>query len=167
MIKLDYIGIDCGLDGALVILNSTGIVSMRDMPTKKEGKRRAIDIEALDRWFEQIKRLKSIAVVEDPGRHAPSAAGLRSMTYSFAVIEALLVSHGIQYTTVGARKWQKQFLHRPEDLEGKFDTKAAALVSANNIWKGTDWRRTKRSKKAFDGYVDAALIAEYGRLYPQ
>ena len=161
---IDYIGIDCGLDGALVILNSTGIVSMRDMPTKKEGNRRSIYIQALDRWFKRINRCNCIAVVEDPGRHAPSAAGLRSMTYSFAVIEALLVAHGIDYITVMPRKWQKHFWTRPKNVEGKFDTKAAALVAANNIWTDTDWRRTTRSKKAFDGFVDAALIAEYGRL---
>ena len=161
---IDYIGIDCGLDGALVILNSTGIVSMRDMPTKKEGKKRAIDIAALDEWFEKIRRSSTVAVVEDPGRHAPSAAGLRSMTYSFAVIEALLVAHRIDYITVMARKWQKQFWTRPKHVEGKFDTKAAALSAANKIWQGTDWRRTQRSKKAFDGFVDAALIAEYGKI---
>jgi len=161
---IDYIGIDCGLDGALVTLNAEGIVSMCDMPTKKEDKRRAIDIEALDEWFEQIRRATTVAVVEDPGRHAPSAAGLRSMTYSFAVIESLLVAHGIDYITVMARKWQKHFWARPKNVDGKFDTKAAALVAANNIWTDTDWRRTTRSKKAFDGFVDAALIAEYGRL---
>jgi hypothetical protein len=161
---INYIGIDCGLDGALVILNDQGIVSMRDMPTKKEGKKRSIHIAAIDDWFEQFRRSSTVAVVEDPGGHAPSAAGLRSMTFSFAVIESLLVAHDIKYMKVGAKTWQKLFWTRPKNIEGKFDTKGAALDAANIIWRDTDWRRTKRSKKAFDGFVDAALIAEYGRI---
>ena len=63
-----------------------------------------------------------------------------------------------------ARKWQKEFFSKPKGMTEKFDTKAAALSAADKIFPDTDWTRTPRSKKAFDGFVDAALIAEYGRL---
>ena len=186
-----YIGIDCGLDGAIVFLSSEGIQDMIEMPTKLQNGKRLIDIETLAQLFKKlhwdsiieksyqpsgrsyhkanppIDLTSYYVVVEDPGPHAPSAAGLRSMTYSLAIIEALLVMCDFKYNLVMARKWQKLFWTRPKNIEGKFDTKAAALEAANIIWRNTDWRRTKRSKKAFDGFVDAALIAEYGRLCSQ
>ncbi len=161
---MNFIGIDCGLNGALVTINKNTIHSMIEMPTKKHDHKKVIDIEKLSHIFNSDnKRQSHIAIVEDPGGHAPSASGLRSMTYSFAVIKTLLVANKIPHHCFYARKWQSEFFKKPKDLVGKFDTKKAALDSALKIWPNTDWRRTQRSKNAFDGFVDAALIAEYGR----
>jgi len=161
---VNYIGIDCGLDGAIVTIRDNSIHSMIEMPTYKQNDKRSVDIEKLAYIFDsENKRQSHVAIVEDPGGHAPSAAGLRSMTYSFAVIKTLLVANNIKHHCFYARKWQSDFFKKPKDFVGKFDTKKSALESANKIWANTDWRRTERSKKAFDGFVDAALIAEYGR----
>jgi hypothetical protein len=159
-----YIGIDCGLDGAIVTIEGERILEMMSMPTKKVGAKREIDIDVLAKLFDsQFKRDFCFASVEDPGGHAPSAAGLRSMTYSFAIIKALLVSNKIKFKTMSARTWQKQFFSKPKGMKEKFDTKAAALEAANEIWANTNWRRTPRSRIPFDGFVDAVLIAEYAR----
>ena len=161
---MTYIGVDCGLDGALVFIHNNDIHSMIEMPTVKYGGKRFIDIDKLAHMFNSDNKRKShVAIVEDPGGHAPSAAGLRSMTHSFAVIKTLLVANRIKHHCFHARKWQSDFFKKPKDFIGKFDTKKSALESANKIWPNTDWRRTQRSKKPFDGFVDAALIAEYGR----
>lgn len=154
------IGIDCGLDGAIAILSENKIIELVEMPTIKTDKRREIDIDKLAQMFRHWGEYIDTAMIEDPGGHAPSAAGLRSMTYSFAVIKTLAIVHGIRFDTAMARKWQSTFWKKPP---GKYDTKAAALGAAESIWPGQDWRRTERSKKAFDGFVDAALIAEYAR----
>ena len=159
-----YLGVDCGLDGAIVAIKGDKIIAMLPMPTYKESRKRSIDIETLsDLLNSQYKRDCCTAIIEDPGGHAPSAAGLRSMTYSFAIIKALLVAHKIQFKCVRAITWQRQFWDKPKGMKGRFDTKLAALNAAKNLWPTQDWRRTARSKKPFDGFVDAALIAEYGR----
>ena len=158
------IGIDCGLDGAIAITSDRRIIELVAMPTKTNGKRREIDIDILSAMFEQWAMDADRAMIEDPGGHAPSAAGLRSMTYSFAIMKTLAVVHRIPFETAMARKWQAAFWKKPP---GKYDTKAAALAAADGIWPGQDWRRTPRSKKAFDGFVDAALIAEYARRIHQ
>jgi len=165
MSKVDiYIGIDCGLDGAIVTLEGGRIKSMVAMPSTKIGTKREIDIESLVRFFSDIEPTSSLfSIVEDPGPHAPSAAGLRSMTYSYAIIKTLLVVNGIKFVSVSARTWQKEFFSKPKGMKEKFDTKAAALSAADAIWADTDWTRTPRSSKPFDGFVDAALIAEYAR----
>jgi hypothetical protein len=155
-----HLGIDCGLNGAIVALKGHHIVEMTPMPTMSNGKKSEIDINRLSLIFEFYKDRDVFLTIEDTGGHAPSAAGLRSMTYSFAVAKTLAVVHRYSFQTVLARKWQRSFWSRPA---GSFDTKAAALKTANELWPDEDWRKTERSKKAFDGFVDAALIAEYGR----
>lgn len=160
------IGIDCGLDGALVFTSDGNIHSMVPMPTLKNTKgKREIDISSINNILSLEKCLyrNSIAIVEDPGPHAPSAAGLRSMTYSYGIVKSLLVANDIDLVSVSARTWQKEFFKKPVGMVGKFDTKVAALGVANDIYPNTSWIRTPRSKKAFDGFVDAALIAEYRR----
>lgn len=155
-----HLGIDCGLNGAMVVLKNRTIISKIPMPVMSNGKRNEIDIDKLSCVFEYYKSNDLFLTIEDTGGHAPSAAGLRSMTYSFAVTKTLAVIHRFPHQTVLARKWQSSFWSRPS---GSYDTKAAALKVANELFPDEDWRKTERSKKAFDGFVDAALIAEYGR----
>jgi len=162
-----YYGIDCGLKGGLVCISDKGkLVITRTMPVIVEGKKSRIDISSLAVLFADLGQQQGCQtfIVENPGGHAPSAQGLRSMTYSFAVIEALLVNYGLKYHTVTARTWQKEFWQRPKLPTGvKFDTKQAALLAANNLWPSQSWLPSKRHRKPHDGLVDAALLAEYGR----
>lgn len=131
------------------------------MPTIKEGKRRAIDIPKLNEILckDSIIQYHTV-VVEDPGHHAPSAAGLRSMTYSYATILTILRVHQIRHHTVSARTWQKHFWTKQP---GEYDTKAEALKAATKIFPDQSWLKNSRCSKPHDGFVDAALIAEYGR----
>jgi hypothetical protein len=86
------------------------------------------------------------------------------MTYSYAATEALVVAHSFDYQTVRAIEWQRHFWTKPKMPKGmKFDTKAAALNQAEQLWSGNDWTATERSRKPHDGMIDAALIAEYAR----
>lgn len=159
-----YIGIDCGLNGAIVALDSDSrkIISKLPMPVINNGKRNEIDISGINEIFESWSHIRTKLIIEDTGGHAPSAAALRSMTYSFAVVKTVATVNKLSHHTVLARKWQSTFWTRPS---GKYDTKAAALKAAKQIWLTEDWRKTPRSKIPFDGFVDAALLAEYGRKH--
>ena len=161
-----YIGIDCGLDGALAKLDKSGrILELLRMSTLKKGKGRKIDIATLSDYLHHQSHTGALTVIiEDPGGHAPSAAGLRSMTYSFAVTEAACVIGRIRYELVMARRWQAEYWTRPKMPKGaKFDTKAAALDAARKLWPAQDWTHSERAQKPHEGFVDAALIAEWGR----
>jgi hypothetical protein len=164
--EMKYIGIDCGLDGGICELDSAGnLTKMIVMPTVKIGKGRKINLHELSELFKIFRGSGSCRFsIENPGGHAPSAAGLRSMTYSFAVVEAFLVCNFLTYHEFAARKWQSEFWSRPTMPKGKkFDTKSAALSEAKKLWPGCTFVKSDRSKKAHDGLVDAALIAEFGR----
>ena len=45
------------------------------------------------------------------------------------------------------------------------ETKQRALRLARRKWPKEKWLRTPKCKEPDDGFIDAALIAEYGRLY--
>lgn len=161
-----YTGIDCGLDGGISLIDTEGkLLQCMVMPTISNGKGRRIDLKALNEYFESASTYSiETFIVEDPGAHAPSAAGLRSMTYSFAVIEALLVAHKLRYITTPSQKWQKEFWSKPKMPKGKkFNTKAAALIAAQQMWPEEKWLKSERCTKPHDGMIDAALLAEYGR----
>ena len=170
-----YIGIDCGLDGGIVTIDERGqIIDKRIMPTVEAGKGRKIDLHELDRIFMNCGFLNSdnerpTIIIENPGHHAPSASGLRSMTYSFAVTEMACVANSLRYHDLLSQKWQKEFWSKPKMPKGKkFDTKAAALMAARKLWPQEEWRMPsaktgKLLKNPHDGIVDAALLAEYAR----
>lgn len=159
-----YIGIDPGLDGGVVALNQDGaLLSSNIMPTRKLAKGRRVDAQYLEDlltanfpYFVEDVR----TILEDPGGHAPSAAGLRSMSMAFATAETILSLHATPYMIVHPRKWQAEFWSRTAGK--KTDTKAAALDSARKLWPSQDWAPGRRTKP-HDGLVDAALIAEWGR----
>jgi len=167
-----YIGIDCGISGGIGVIDENGIMLASEvMPTVKTGKGNKIDIAMLRKiLFAPIGKIVTANpaaytfIIEDPGAHAPSASGLRSMTYCFAVAETLVFLTGCRYHTVLSQRWQKEFWSRPKMPKGKkFNTKAAALECARKLWPNQQFKATDRSTKAHDGIVDALLIAEYGR----
>lgn len=161
-----YLAIDCGKDGAFALLDSAGnIADLREMPTNKLGKGREIDIEATKWTLDVMTSTDATVIVENPGGHAPSAAGLRSMTYSFAIIKTLLVVGKIRFHEVAARTWQAQFWTKPKMPKGqKFDTKAAAKSNCQKLWPSNDWNKCHTRKPIREGMADASLIAEFGRL---
>ena len=168
-----YIGIDCGLDGGIVTLDSAGnIIDQRVMPVVEIGKGRKIDLKALSDFLQMQLGKAPTITIEQPGAHAPGAAGLRPMTYSFAVCEAICVAQGLRYHEVLSQKWQKEFWSKPKMARGqKFDTKAAAFAECKKLWPDDEWRQVGISEdfksiryfKPHDGVCDAALLAEYGR----
>ena len=168
--RKSYIGFDCGLEGGIGVVDNIGNLKYKAvMPISKAGKGRMINIIGLRKLLLSFVTDRNIFIIENPGGHAPSASGLRSMTYSFAVAETvvnLLSVEGVNlsYATVMSRKWQSEFWTRPQMAKGsKFDTKSAALAAVEKIFPNRDWTANDRCRKAHDGIVDAVLLAEYGR----
>ena len=158
------------MSGAIVVLNGDGgIVRTMRMPTVKKGKGNKIDLPELWRVIYNpigpgIGSGKFTFGVEDPGGHAPSAAGLRGMTYSFAAVEMAVHIARHRHALYPAKTWQGTFWKKPKMAKGqKFDTKAAALVAAKRLWPDEKFLATERSKVPHDGIVDALLIAEHTR----
>ena len=148
------IGIDPGITGAIVVLQSRAApypIEWMRMPALKIGKSSRIDCAALKAFVENYD--VAHAYVEHV--HAMPGQGVASMfTFGHAcgAIEGLLAALHIPMTLVQPQAWKKR-----AGLLGS--EKDAARSRAIQIWPA--WRELAK-KGAGQAFADAALIARYG-----
>jgi crossover junction endodeoxyribonuclease RuvC len=146
-----FMGIDPGLKGALVGLDSKGgLLWWRRMPVlnKKE-----IDAISIHRWLEGKVRVCIEKV------HAMPKQGVTSMfTFGmgYGMVRAAIEIACAPCHLVTPQRWQKVML----DGMDRSNTKEAAVTKAVQLWPEL---RVPLMIKANQGVADAALMAEYGR----
>jgi len=157
-----YIGIDNGLTGALVALSDHPgpPIAMTVMPTRGKSKGNEVDGAAVWAWLDQFDRDYLTVILETPGKHSPGAQALCSMWDSYGCIRGILESRSIRHHRITPQTWQKRML--PGCAKG--DTKPAALAKARQLWPAESWLATARSRTPNHNLIDAALIAEHGRV---
>lgn len=157
-----YIGIDNGLTGGLVALSDHPGPPIASMPMPTRGKSKGNEINAWTVWdFICTHRDNDVTVIlETPGKHSPGVQALCSMWDSYGAIRGVLESRGIRHHRITPQAWQKVML--PGCAKG--DTKPAALARARQLWPAETWLASPRCSKPHDGMIDAALIAEFGRV---
>jgi hypothetical protein len=156
------IGIDNGISGSLVAISAYHgkVIEKILMPTRPIDRSRECDAVAVCEWIEKFQYSDDIAVaLETPSKHSPGTLALCSMWDCYGAIRGILESCGIKHVRIAPRTWQSVML----GVVPKGETKAYARAKAREIWADEDWLATPRSKKAHEGLVDAALIAEYYR----
>ena len=156
------IGIDNGLTGGLVAISaSSGLIIERwVMPTQGKAKGNEVAGDSVLMFLDKWDRSDITALLETPGKHSPGVQALCSMWDSFGAIRAVLETRGIRHHRIAPVTWQKAMLGNVE----KGQTKPAALSKARQLWPDENWLATARSSKPHEGLIDAALIAEYGRI---
>lgn len=155
-----YIGIDNGLSGGIVAVNGHEIIKSNIMPTRGKASGNEVDAEILASFFDHFDRAEISAILETPGKFAKGVQAISSMWDSYGAIRAVLECLGIRHHRIPPQRWQKAII--PNCAKG--DTKPAALARARQLWPSENWLATARSTKPHEGMIDAALIAEYGRI---
>lgn len=166
-------GIDNGLNGGIAILSDSGeIVALYRMPKGTGPRGKGADANVVDaRGFSSIigdfPDAAEIAIERPAGSQDVNA--VQSMADSFATCRTVILCRGRKLHAPHPKEWQRAFWAPPkpakkgEPKPEKFDTKAAALAAASNLWPDRSFVATDRSSKAHDGLVDACLIAEWLR----
>jgi hypothetical protein len=165
------IGIDNGLDGAAVALSASGsVIGGFVMPTvkirkvaKSTGKvktNREIDAMAFLAALDLMTgdRDGATVIFEECPHHSQSKSAMRGMGINAGKILGVLESRRFNFHRIMSSDWQPAILGKVP--QGK--TKEAALNKAREIWPDETWAHGK--KDWHTGLIDAALIAEYGRL---
>ena len=160
-----YIGIDNGLTGGIVALSDHPgpPIAKIVMPTRGKKKGNEVDATAVNAWFHKISGgyYGGITVLlETPGKFAKGVQAISSMWDSYGAIRGVLESRGIRHHRITPQSWQKTMLVGCK----KGDTKPAAKARVAQLWPEESWLATLRCSKPHDGMIDAALIAEYGRI---
>jgi len=166
------IGIDIGLDGAVVIqdLEKNEIVKYKIPKIGNE-----FDIHNFVEILKEFKDTNCFVVFEDLRAVYGSAAGA---TFTFGHVagatEATVIALGLPFKKLQAKIWQKwAFIGIPEirkpskinkkgiEVKGGLETKQMALLAAKRMFPNEDLRKSERSKNPDDGIVDALLISEW------
>ena len=158
-----YIGIDPGVAGGLVCMDSTGkIVDKCVMPIVKVGTKNKINPVALKRWlFAQYedRDVRMVAIEEQRPMHKMGEVSTFGMGRGYGIIEGVTAAMGFPYSIVRPVDWQKEmFQGLPK---GK--TKELSKQVATQLFPKENFKRTKKCKNLHDGLTDAALITEYIR----
>lgn len=158
-----YIGIDNGISGALVALGQCGsfIVAI-PMPSKQWRKRNEVDVRAIHKWLSEVTNgnlSNAEYVIEEPNNsRTPSTA--YSVASSFHSLRGFFDTKFLPFDRITPQSWQKAMLGKVP--AGK--TKEYALTKARELWPDETFYATARCSTPHTGIVDAALIAEYGRI---
>lgn len=159
------VGIDPGLDGALVSISAaTGdIIAKYAMPTRPRcGEERTWSGAVSTTLRELIgdHRGTVLIAMEALPRHAQSKAAMRMMAMGWGLAYAAadqLTAHVVEVKAGNCLDgWQRGML----GTVPKGGTKAAALAAARSIWPSESWI-APGGRVPHPGYVDAALIAHY------
>ena len=161
-----FVGIDPGLDGALVALREDGSLhSQAIMPTTPgPSKGRVVDVRALARILLDLPAPVVVAVEAMAGRPPGKMGGGSALTIGanwgriVGMLDSLAVSHGhsIAYEIVQPQRWQR------EVCPGTGDPKGRAVSAELRLCPGLNLTPGKRTKP-HDGLADAWCIAEWCR----
>jgi hypothetical protein len=158
---MTYIGIDNGLSGGIVAVQAPGIITKAwTMPTRNKSKGNEVDAEFVASFFDQWMRDEITVILETPGKFAKGVQAISSMWDSYGAVRGVLESRGIRHIRITPQAWQKVMLVGCK----KGDTKPAAYAKARQLWPTETWLPSPRCSNPHDGMIDAALIAEYGRI---
>lgn len=156
-----YLGIDNGLNGAIVILQGNKILEKLVMPVIKSTKSKTeYDIFAIKKIF--IKYKNAIVVLEKA--HAmPKLGGVQAFNFgkNYGIMMGLLSALNMSYYVIHPKTWQKAMFR---DINSK-DTKQASALIAQRLFPEEDFTATERSVKIHDGLTDALLLAKYGQQH--
>lgn len=156
-----YVGIDNGLNGGIVAVQEPGkILESYVMPTRGKTKGNEVDAKLIRMFLEEWPAQELTVILETPGKFAKGVQAISSMWDSYGATRGVLEAIGIRHHRITPQSWQKVMLVGCKTG----DTKPAALLRAKQLWPGEQWLETPRCKKPHEGLIDAALIAEYGRI---
>lgn len=154
---MTYLGIDCGVKGALARWNPEGRrLQIEDMPVFKikRGKRQPsqIDITELARLIDLMAQNCGLIVIEH-AQTIPQTAGIRQAFEcgaNFGMVKGACAAQFVPMELVPPAQW-KRALHCPKDKDGaRFRASQLLPEHAGN------WTRVKD-----DGRAESSLLALY------
>ena len=167
-----FIGIDTGINGAAVALDEYGeILGMIALPHIKEvpcyrldKTRSALDVLALDKWFQCFTDIERIVVEESPS-YGMGVTSAYTSGYNSGRLQALctlwLDASDGSFITVAPKTWQKGlFGALIEESDENWSKERSIRLAQMRHGTLTVYESPKRTS---DGFADASHLAEWGR----
>lgn len=154
------VGIDPGLTGAICILTVHGPSEVEAVfePMPRLGSE--LDPERLKIIFGVI--LDAKVFMEKVTPFKMGTTGAFNYGKGIGMLLGMLHSHRLVFTEVTPQTWQKE-MHEGINRKSIPDPKQRSLAAAHRLFPKVNLKKTETSKFPDPGFVDALLIAEYGR----
>ena len=160
-----FIGIDPGMDGAIVVLKANGdFAEYCKMPVLVyEASKRKIHIYALFLHLKELTKTygtKGMVCIEKiNGSPGQGATAIFAMGHGCGVVETCVCLADLSYEFVGPQKWKNRF------LAGSKKEKDASVTKALELFpKAREWCIGPRGGRDHN-IADAMFIAEYSRNF--
>ena len=163
------VGVDCGLDGALVLLEDGQITFRTVMPTvslerrsskSKTGKKFKREyLESQIVRFLQAAKPEHVVIEAQQSMPGQGGTSMLSIGIGFGIIRGICAGLQLPFTIVHPVVWQRKVFGKTTGGD-----KAVALLFCNRRWPQVSWVPSDRARVPHDGLVDAACLAEFGRL---
>lgn len=153
------VGIDNGLDGALVMVDfdTNELLASFVMPTVGTKKREynvSCITSILEAWNNK-NDIQSVALERAQAMPKQGVSSMFSIGYGFGVMQGILTALGISYVIVMPKEWQKRcFAGMPKD-----DTKKSSYLFASRMCPSATFLATSRSRVPHSGLTDAYCMA--------
>ena len=148
---MKIIACDPGCKGALCILNDGDII-FYSMPKTPDGIADIVKTHCHGNYHVFVEKAQAMP--------KNGAVGMFNYGRGFGEILGILAYHKAPFTLVHPRTWCK-IMHQGTSKDGT--AKNRSLSAAKRLFPNTNLFRSLRCKKPDDGFIDALLIAEYGR----
>lgn len=156
---MNYVGIDPGQSGGLVLLGPAGnFLSKEVMPIDESGelnKQGLLDV-LVEWWLWNEFHIFLERIVP----FAMTAKSALTFGRQLGMLEQMFWEHKYPVTFVEANKWTKE-MHK--GIEQDLKPKVRSGIAVTRLFPGVNLTGSEKAKKPHDGLVDAILIAEYGR----
>lgn len=158
-----FIGIDPGIQGGIVCLDSYGNIRKKTiMPIVKIGTKNKVDPHALTQWLRGCcteEEIRIVAIEEQRPMHKIGEIATFGMGRGYGIIEGVVAALELPYELIRPVDWQREmFKGFP-----KAKTKELSKQVAKQLYPKEDFKRTEKCKNVHDGLTDAVLISEYIR----
>jgi hypothetical protein len=159
---LKVVGVDPGINGAIVVTDGEWVFESYSMPITVSGKEKLLNFAGVQELLLRIKRAHGPLHVFLE-RAVPMAMGSKgAFTYGRG-FEALIIALGLErfpVTHVEPGRWTKE-MH--EGISADLKAKAKSLIAVKRLYPSLVRMLPKRPKGGLhDGPIDALLIAGYG-----
>lgn len=163
------VGVDCGLGGALVLLEDGQPTFRTTMPvveiekhskTSKSGKK--IKREYLE--AEIVRFLKAanpdhVVIERQSAMPGQGGTSMLSIGIGFGIIRGICAGLQLPFSLVQPVVWQRAVLGSTTGGD-----KSKVLLFCNRRWPKVSWIPSDRARTPHDGLCDAAVIALHGYL---
>jgi hypothetical protein len=153
------LGIDPGLNGAIVLLDDAGGLQNFLMPLTVEGKNKSLDFEALQKNFQGIPASGCHVFLERAVAFGMGLTGAFSYGRGFGFIEIAIKLAGLPVTQVSPKEWTKE-MH--QGISADLKPKVKSQIAVERLFPQFVSAIPRAKGKMHEGIVDALLIAGYG-----